>query len=120
MFCPKCGAPADNTDSVSSISSGARKKKNKALIPIMAVIAVAAALIIYLIMPHTVKVPCDYCSRIPSVAYKTQDGTYAHVCRECSKYCMLCGRNKATESYENYFGTIVFACKDCYKEISKY
>lgn len=62
----------------------------------------------------TVDKPCDWCSNRPSVAYKTSDGSYAYVCRKCSKTCKLCGE-KADRHYENLIGTMVFVCDDCYK-----
>lgn len=62
----------------------------------------------------TVDKPCDWCSNRPSIAYKTSDGSYAYVCRKCSKTCKLCGE-KADRHYENLIGTMVFVCDDCYK-----
>lgn len=68
---------------------------------------------------NTVNVPCDYCDRTPSIAYKTKSGYGdAHVCTKCSSTCMICDEKKATKHYENAFGMIVFVCNDCYKEVS--
>ena len=65
--------------------------------------------------------PCDWCGKSPSVAYATaSEYGDAHVCKECSSTCMLCGNKKATKHYENLLGGVVFVCNDCYDEVSSY
>ena len=60
--------------------------------------------------------PCELCGSTPSKAYELNDRT-AYVCDECSSECSLCG-DEATEYYENLFGMVMFACDDCYQELS--
>ena len=115
-FCPKCGAIIGNEKNEEmnrNSDSKVSKPKSWKKIMIVIIALVIGGVVISKVTP-TVDKPCDWCSNKPSVAYKTSDGSYAYVCRKCSKTCKLCGE-KADRHYENLIGTMVFVCDDCYK-----
>lgn len=116
-FCPKCGAL---NESMVNSTQGKRSFANqiwKKAIVVLVVIAIGAFIIPRFMA--TVNEPCDWCGDSPSVAYKLSDGSYAYVCKECSKNCALCGE-KASKHYENLLGMIVFVCDDCYEDVQQY
>lgn len=117
-FCPKCGAPVESEQKHSATAVSKPSKKSglwkKA---VLGVAVVVAAIFIFTRFTSTVDEPCDWCRNKPSVAYKTSDGSYAYVCKDCSKECAWCG-DKATKHYENLAGMMVFVCNDCYEEIA--
>ena len=118
-FCPNCGAPVElenNKDVVTAVShplkkSGVWKKV------ILGAALIAIVVFVITRFTSTVDEPCDWCGNKPSVAYKTSDGSYSYVCRDCSSECAWCG-DKATKHYENLAGMMVFVCDDCYEEIA--
>ena len=62
---------------------------------------------------------CDYCSQTPVANFrekgeKDEENT-AHICEECASKFMFCNK-KSAYYYKNGLGTVVFVCKDCYKE----
>lgn len=116
-YCSKCGAIIETEKNEGEQLSGNSSKVSKLklwkkIVVSVIVIAMGGWIIGQFIV--TVDKPCDWCSKRPSVAYKTLDGSYAYVCRKCSKTCKLCGE-KADRHYENLIGTMVFVCDDCYQ-----
>lgn len=116
-YCAKCGAIIETEkkerEQRDRDTPKASKHKLWKKIAIGAIVLVIGGWIISRFVV-TVDKPCDWCSNRPSIAYKTSDGSYAYVCRKCSKTCKLCGE-KADRHYENLIGTMVFVCDDCYK-----
>lgn len=89
----------------------------KKYVAILAAVITCGIILIAIFSNRPVNSPCDWCHRIPSVEFKTSDGSKAYVCKECMKRCMICSNKRATHHYENYFGMIVFVCDDCYREV---
>lgn len=120
-FCPNCGAPVEAEQSETAVTTASHLSKKSGLWKkvVLGVAVVAIALFIITRFTATVDEPCDWCGNSPSVAYKLSDGSYSYVCKECSKYCALCG-DKATKHYENMLGVMVFVCDDCYDEVQQY
>lgn len=40
-------------------------------------------------------------------------------CVPSGQMCNICDQKKATHQYTNAFGTTIYACSDCYKEVKK-
>ena len=95
-------------------------KRRKAICAAIVFAAALIAMVLYLVLNRwAVDMPCDWCRKRPSVAFETSQGSKAYVCRNCMKICMICEKNRAVKHYENYAGMIVFACEDCYREMSQ-
>ena len=65
---------------------------------------------------------CDYCEGSPVAAFrekgdKDEENT-AYICEKCASECALCGK-KSAYYYKNGLGTVVFVCKDCYKDAKR-
>lgn len=114
-FCPNCGVSTESKQRKPDSSTS--KRQTNLWVKIGLWVAIIAATI-FLIRRFTAMVdePCDWYRNRPSVAYKTHDGLYSYVCRDCSKECTWCG-NKATKHYENLAGMMVFVCQDCYEDM---
>lgn len=76
---------------------------------------VAVAIFIIIRFTATVDEPYDWCGDRTSVAYKMSDGSYAYVCKDCSKKYIWCG-DKVDRNYEKAVGMMDFVYNDCYKE----
>lgn len=115
-FCPNCCAPVELAQSEAATAVISHAFPKSKLWKKVALIAVVAAVAIFIItrFTSTVDEPCDWCRSRPSVAYKMSDGSYSYVCKDCSKKCAWCGE-KATKHYENLAGMMVFVCDDCYE-----
>lgn len=115
-FCPHCGEAVEQIQSEvtpnNHLNKTAKISLKKKLI--IAGVIVCAAFAIIKLTSKTVNEPCDWCGNSPSVAYELHDGSYAYVCKECSKKCAWCGE-KPNRHYENALGTMVFVCDDCYE-----
>lgn len=63
--------------------------------------------------------PCESCGDTPTKAYTNNySGEKEYYCSDCSSDCAFCS-DEATEHYTSGLGMIIFACKDCYKEIQE-
>ena len=61
--------------------------------------------------------PCKSCGKTPTKAYKNEySGEKEYYCTNCSSDCAFCSE-KATMHYTSGLGILIFACKDCYKQI---
>lgn len=117
-FCPECGEPCTKPTETKIYTAGKQSKlSNKAKKILAMVLVIAVILIGAFSIESTVNTACDWCGSKPSVKYKTSDGAYSYVCKDCSKQCMFCNK-KAKKHYENYFGMMVFVCNDCYKDMA--
>ena len=120
-FCPNCGTPVESEQKRNIAMNSFRSAPKSGIWKKVAVGVVVVAIVFFVISRFTATVnePCDRCGDSPSVAYKLNDGSYAYVCKECSKYCDLCG-DKATKHYQNMLETMVFVCDDCYDDVQRY
>ncbi len=87
----------------------------KGLIRIMAAFMLAAALL-GVLCGCSLK-PCEECGDKPTKAFlnKYYDEK-EYYCKRHYSVCDFCSE-KATEHYTSGLGTIVFVCKDCYRDI---
>lgn len=61
--------------------------------------------------------PCKSCGSTPTKGYKNEySKEVEYYCANCSSDCAFCS-GTATTHYTSALGTIVFVCKDCYKQI---
>lgn len=61
---------------------------------------------------------CNSCGDRPTKGYRNEyDGEKEYYCSDCSSECDFCGE-RATKHYTSMLGVIIFACKDCYKEMA--
>ena len=127
-FCSKCGTPVQKKKTPEDIPAApsttelaVRTKVSKRIPTVKWLCVILLACVIVFGVSRVMRfsnTPCDWCGTTPTLSYKLQNGDYAHICKNCRSYCMICGE-PATKHYENLLGTMVFFCNDCYQELQE-